>query len=417
MKRIFLLIGVSLMLSCTTKKTTETSMIAPTVYYYSTVAFVETPLTYIKGSIPLTKEEALERNHYRFTYDQWHRLVSVAFYNGFTPRNPNHTANLFTLAHRMEFTYTSSTEKISFYNTKGQQINVLGDCKEFIYSLDDKGFRSSLEFLNDEGQKVENDWGIFKYQWTYLADGSIIEDRFNKVGESVAIRPGFEFYRLRLNFNTLEHIALMQNIDQYGNLIENSSGASQDRITTNSHGNFLQWEVLDNNSALEKGNGPNVAIGIQKFNEYGYEVALEHRDENNAPIYNNYGICKSETKFDSFGNMIERRFFDEDSKPSCHKLAGYHKLKIQWDPSGNRRNMLSYYDVNGTPIEHKARGYHKMSYSYNSDNLLQQISYLDTDGSPVNRKDNGAAYIKYEYDEKGQRPEASLFDVEGNLIR
>ena len=66
----------------------------------------------------------------------------------------------------------------------------------------------------------------------------------------------------------------MQQINDQGALIENSTGAAQDQITTNAAGNFLQWTVLDKDGALEKGNGPNVAIGIQSFNEYGYEIEL-----------------------------------------------------------------------------------------------------------------------------------------------
>ncbi len=417
MKRFFLTTIMGLLLFSTAKGMTKEAVFVPTVYYYSTVAFVETPLNYLNGSIPLTEEEALQRNHYRFSYDALHRLVSVAFYNGQNPRSPNHTANLFTLAHRMEFTYEPDEEKITFYGTNGEQINVLGDCREFVYSLDDKGYRKSLIFIDGAGQQVENDWGIVRYEWNYLADGSVIENRFNRKGESVAIRPGFEFYRLRLYFNPLGHIALMQNIDSDGNLVENSSGASQDRITTNADGNFVKWEVLDNDSALEKGNGPDVAIGIQEFNEYGYEVALEHRDEHNKLIYNNYGICKSKTSFDRFGNIIERRFYDEENNPSRHTKAGYHMLKIQWDTSGNQRDSLSYYDMDGTPIEHRTRGYHKVRYSYNGDDFLEQISYLDRNGHLVNRKDNGAAYIKYAYDAKGQRSGVALYDVDGNVIR
>ena len=81
------------------------------VYYYSSVEFVETPLSYLKGSVPLSKEVALGRNHYRFTYDDKHRLKSITFFNGDTPRNPNHTSNLFTLAHRLVFSYEDAIEK------------------------------------------------------------------------------------------------------------------------------------------------------------------------------------------------------------------------------------------------------------------------------------------------------------------
>lgn len=417
MKRFFLIMASAILFACTLNAMPKGNVVVPIVYYYSTVEFVETPLSYLKGSVPLTKEEALKRNHYRFTYDELHRLTSVSFYNGHTPREPNHTANHFTLAHLMKFSYESNSERITFYNTWGRQISVLGDCREFVYSLDNKGLRKSLHFMDNEGKKVENAWGIFKYHWTYMDDGGIIEDRFNRDGELVSIRPGFKFFRLRLFFDSLGHITLMQNIDQNGNLNENSTGASQDRITTNAQGNLLQWEVLDNDSNLEKGNGPNVAIGIQKIDKYGYEIGLEQQDENHRPIYNHYGICRSRTKYDKFGNMVERRFYDNGNKPSNHKLAGYHRLMIQWDSLGNFRESLSYYDVDNRPTNHQARGYHKAKYNYNEDNLLVKISYLDKTGNLVNRKDNGVSYIEYEYDEYGVRSGVSLFDVNGNVIR
>lgn len=371
------------------------------VYYYSSVEFVETPLSYLKGSVPLSKEVALGRNHYRFTYDDKHRLKSITFFNGDTPRNPNHTSNLFTLAHRLVFSYEDAIETISFYDVKDNQIEVLGNCYRFVYTLNPLGFRESLYFENVNGERTENSWNIYQYQWIYESDGAVIEDRFNKAGEQMPIRPGFEFHRLRLYFNPLGHIALMQNIDQEGNLIENTSGAAQDQITTNAAGNFLKWEVLDKTGQLEKGNGPDVAIGIQTFNEYGYESKLEHRDENNQLIYNSYGICSSETRFDKWGNIKERRFYDDRGKPTHHEKAGYFQLKLQWDITGNFRDNLAYYDIKGQAASHQERGYHKVLYKYDDEQRLIQISYHDAKEQLVNRKDNGIAYIQYEYDSNG----------------
>ncbi len=384
------------------------------VFYYSTVEFVETPLSYIKGSIPLPSEIALTRNHYRFSYDSINRLISIAFYNGLTPKSPNHTANLFTLAHRMEFSYEKTVEKITFFNTKDEQTAVLGNCSQFVYLLNELGFRRSLHFLDSYGNRVENSWNIFEYQWEYLSDGTVVEDRFDTKGKQVSIRPSFEFYKLKLYFNNLGHITLMQNIDESGNLVENNSGASQDKITTNSMGNFLQWEVLNNQHQLEKGNGPNVAIGIQKFNEFGYESGLEHRDENNSPIYNTYGICKSETEFDKYGNISERHFYNEVNKPSNHKIAGYHKLEIIWDELGNDREFLSYYDLNNKPTSHRTRGYHSVRYEYDETKKLIRINYLDVNNQLVNRKDNGISYITYQYN--GRERTTFRFDKEGGKL-
>lgn len=387
------------------------------IVFFSTVEFVETPLSYIKGSVPLSEEVALTRNHYRFTYDQFDRVKTIAFYNGETPKEPNQTANLFTLAHKMTFSYQKGIEEVKFYDRKGTPKAVLGECHTFHYILDELGFRTSLYFLDKDEKRIENSWNIYKYQWDYQEDGAVIEERYNEGGEMVAIRPGFEFYRLKLYFNPLGHIALMKQIDGDGNLVENASGAAQDRITTNAQGNFLRWQVLNKDSDLEKGNGPNVAIGIQEFDEFGYEVSLIHLDEAGEVMCSEYGICRSETRFDKFGNITERAFFDKEGQASLHQEAGYHRFVIKWDESGNYRQSISYFDIDHKPTAHRTRGYQNVKYEYDEVHNLIKLTYLDEKGTIVNRLDNGIAYMTYDYDFTGNLIKTVKFNKDGITVK
>lgn len=407
------LIGIILLVICSLNLMSKAE---EQVFYYSTLKFVETPLSYLEGSVPLKKDVALNRNHYRFVYDEAHQLKSVAFYNGETPRKPNHTANLFMLSHQIKFSYTDSTEHIYFYDREGKETAVLGNCRSFSYTIDQRGYRKSLHFLDQDENRITNSWGIYQYQWTYQDDGSVIEERQDQAGERVAIRPGFEFYRLKLNFNHLGQIARMQNIDENGNLVENTSGASQDVISTNAEGNFLTWNVLNNSNQLEKGNGPNVAMGKQAFNDYGYEQQLIHFDEKGNRIYSAYGICESRTTFDDFGNLSERRFYDKEGKEGVHLEAGYHKLKVKWSKDGNRRNSITYFNQENQAVHHKSRGYHKVKYTYNSQNRLVKISYLDMNEELINRTDNGVAVIEFKYDSNGKVSNTKKLNKNGKEI-
>ncbi|MEL7119897.1 MAG: hypothetical protein AAFO07_10660 [Bacteroidota bacterium] len=386
------------------------------VFYFSTVKFIETPLSYLEGSVPLSKEMAMQRNHYRFTYDAQMQLQRIEFFNRNTAREPNHTANHFILAHKTVIEYESNKEIISFFDSKGNPKNVLGDCYRMVYQLNDLGYREKLFFKNQKGQRIENSWNIYEYRWSYQKDGSVIEDRLNRAKEQVRIRPSFEFYRLRLYFDHKGHIALMQNIDQQGNLIENATGAAQDKITTNAQGNLLSWEVLDKNDQPEKGNGPDVAYGIQTIDELGYEIGLKQYDEQKNLIYSKYGICQSKTSYDQFGNLAERWFYNEKSEASLHKNAGYHHLKISWDPSGNYRTKLAYFDIQNKPVSHAQRGYQQVNYEYDGNNNLIKISYHNKEGKLVNRTDNGIAYIEYEYDSNGKREKIKRFTKDQQII-
>ncbi|MEO0340626.1 MAG: hypothetical protein AAF242_15630 [Bacteroidota bacterium] len=386
------------------------------IYYYSTLKFVETPLSPIEGSVALSKSEAMQRNHYRFIYNPQHQLQSVAFYNGDTPREPNHTRNHFMLAHRMDFHYTASTESVLFYDTNQKATTALGKCSSMWFELDALGRRSAMYFLDKAGHKITNSWGIYRYTWSYQDDGAVIEDRFGEDGNRVRLRPSFDFHRLRLRFDHLGHIALMQNIDQQGNLVENTSGAAQDRIFTNAQGHLLEWNVLDKNGELEKGNSPDVAKGIQTINAYGYEVALENQDEASQAIFNHYSICKSKTTYDPFGNLSERWFYDKEGNPTVHQSARYHHLKITWDKTGNRRIGLNYFAVNGQPTIHQTRGFHSVAYAYDEQDRMTKMSYHAPDGQLVNRKDNGRAYAIISYAKETGTRTIRYFNKEGVLI-
>ncbi len=192
------------------------SQFAQHIEYFSTVKFIETPLSKIEGSIPLTISDALKRHHYRFSYSERNKLLAIEFFNGHVSKNPNHTANLFTLSHKMIFDCHEDKEEITFFDAKGIRTSVLGDVFKFIYSLDGFGRRRALHFENGDGVRIENDWGIYNYTWEYSREGYIIEDRFDKEGKRMPIRPSFEFYRLKLFFDSNGGIRLMQNIDEKG---------------------------------------------------------------------------------------------------------------------------------------------------------------------------------------------------------
>ncbi|MCW5911020.1 MAG: hypothetical protein KIT62_08095 [Cyclobacteriaceae bacterium] len=370
--------------------------------YYTSLAFVETPLSKIKGANAVSKEVALTRNHYRFEYDVQNRLISVGFYNGHIPKDPNETANFFFLSSRQEIRYNGNKEIITFYDKHGNRAKVLGNVSQFLYELDENGYRKALFFLSDQRKKIENSWKISKYKWEgEYGTGAVIETRYNKEGTPASIRPGFEFYKTRFIFNQYGNIALMQNMNERGQLMENNSGAAQDYIETTAEGLFIAWNVLDKNGNLEKGNSPDIARGVQEFDSFGNEIVYKGFDEKGNLIYNSFGICQSRTEYDSFGNTIYRIFYDENANPTAHKLAGYVSAKFIWDNTGNQLLSTEYYDLAGNLTNHLQRGYAIAKTEYDDKNNRVSITYFDKDNNPVSRTDNGISRIEFRYDEKG----------------
>src|SRR5690606_18821852 len=133
--------------------------------YYIRLVFVETPLSIFKGSIPISQKTAMTRNHYRFTYDSLNRLVSVAFFNGKVAKDPDDSGNRFFFSSSVQISYASKKEVLRFFNRKNNPVNVWGQVAQFVFELDENGFRKDLYFLNTRREKVENSWKIYRYTW------------------------------------------------------------------------------------------------------------------------------------------------------------------------------------------------------------------------------------------------------------
>jgi hypothetical protein len=227
--------------------------------YYSTIPLRESPYPRPQGVVCLTKDQALSRKHYRIEFDKKNRVVSTSFWHNVQREHPNHTANYFMQASIQKIEYSGNKEILTYYDKFENPVTLGGGVVKEIYVLDSLGKRMNLYFEDESGNRVENRWGIAEYSWEVQVDGSILEDRIGLDGEPRNIRTGFPFQRIRLCYEPNGLLALMQNIDEEGNLENNETGVAQDRIHFDEEGRWYGWSVLDSDGNLKEGNGPGVA--------------------------------------------------------------------------------------------------------------------------------------------------------------
>ncbi|RDY59400.1 hypothetical protein [Flagellimonas nanhaiensis] len=385
------------------------------IEYYSTLPLRESPYADFRGVVRLTKEEVRERNHYEFAYDQDFRLLRVSFKLGDTLVNPNHTANYFFTSPQQRFTYEDNKEIRTFFDRFGNQVEQRNAYKE-IYLKDDLGRYTSLYFEDEAGNRIENSWGIYEYTWKLENDGSVIENRVDQEGNPVSLRPGFEFYKIRLCYNQNGLLALMQNVDDEGSLVENNSGVAQDKLHFDKLGRWYGWTVLDAQHNVKRGNGPNVAKGINSTDQFGYERSIRYEDVDGTPIQNSYGFWGSKRFYDKRGNYAYTQFLDKDGNPGINENAGYSIAKYTWNASGKNRTRVDLLGLDNEPVLHKTRGYASIKQEYNGDGNLIKTSYLGLKGELVNRTDNGTAYITYFYDENKKLINRKRFDKDDTEI-
>ncbi len=385
------------------------------IEYYSTIPLRESPYASKQGVIRLTKEEAMKRNHYQFTFNNNFKLKSISFNLGNKLINPNHTSNYFFTTSQQRFEYINNLEIRTFFDRFGNQIKQRKAFKE-IYTLDDLGRYKTLYFEDESGNQIENSWGISNYKWNHQDDGSVIENRYNLKGEDKPLRPGFEFYTIRLYFDRNGFLALMQNIDKSGNLVENSSGVAQDKLHFDNEGRWLGWTVLDKNHKIKRGNGPNVARGINIPNEYGYEASIRYEDIDGTAIINSHGFWGGKRYYDKFGNYDFTHFIDSLGNLGVNERAGYATAKFTWSDDGLNRLSVQLLGLKNEPVLHKTRGYALLNIVYDYDGNIVRISNFGVNNEPVNRIDNGVSVITYKYNENKRRIETKRFDKDGKEL-
>ncbi|MBX3174361.1 MAG: hypothetical protein KF709_08100 [Gemmatimonadaceae bacterium] len=391
---------------------------APAVWtdYFAALSFVESPFEDVVGVHRMTAEEASRRNHFRLEYGADRRLARVVFGLGDIPRAPDHTGNALSEAPVTEICYAEGVETRRFRDAHGNPIYTKGNVAEERFTLDSLGYRRSLTFHDADGAPIQNGWGVARYEWSIEKDGTVIEERFDAAGAAAPIRPGFPFFRLRLHFGPAGYLALMENIDAQGRLVENTMHAAQDKLEFAADGQMLAWNVYDGREARAEGNGPRVARGIREFSASGFEFSEHYRDRNGASMSNAYGFTRSLATFDRFGNMLSRFNHDSSGQRIVNSETGYSGYVFRWDASGLRRLGLAYFAADGRPTLHRERGYHRTEERYDAAGDLVELAYLDRAGRPVNRSDNGVAVIRTRFDERHRPVHRAYFDVQGRPV-
>jgi len=385
--------------------------------YFATLPFSETPFSPLKGIHPISAVEAKTRKHFRFDYDHMHRPVRIAFMQGGDVVDLNDSAHYYFFAPHLEIAYGTNTETRVFFDKHGNRITVSGDVFREVYLYDDRGYRRSLEFYGVDGEPVENSWGVARYEWSLLDDGTVIEKRYGFDGELAELRGGFPFYEVRFHYGPNGWLALMQNFGHEGRLTLNALNAAQDRLEFTANGDLLSWNVLDENGARASGNGPGVARGILERDARGYEIVERYENAKGEPITNAYGFSYTRKVSGPFGNRIEASNYTLDgAELMIREGHGYAGYKAVFDEHGRNRILIEFFDENRNPVAREGRGYVRFRSEFDNDDNETAVNYQDADGNLMNREDLGLARIERDYDNRGRRIEVRFLDKDGKRV-
>ena len=336
---------------------------APSIQHYRHLMFRETPYASYRGIHPIGASLANEVAHYEFSYDAEGRVVRIAYKIGDSLIERNGVWDTFIwFAPEIRIAYLNDQIIHSYYDRHGERIHVHGNVYSAVFSVDGDDERIGLEFFDAAGNASESEWGIARYEWRRDDDGHVFERRYNLENTLVAMRPDLEFHEIKLEYDSDGRLSFLRNYGLEGTPTNNATGAGIDRITYDTAGNFIRWQVYDHQGHAVEGNGPNVHLGEHLYDQFGNKIGLRGFDRHGNQISFSNGTFLFRSVFDSHGNRIEQTRFDE---------LGSQISRLKWT-----------YSPNGT--------------------LLENVSSLTSDGNLTSSPQlGGAAMLRFIQGEDG----------------
>lgn len=383
------------------------------VEYYSDFPFWESPVQIFKGQNPITEQQAKTRQNVRAEFDALGRLVDVQMRGGEALKSPAafFRSLHFHVAHtRIEYAGNRAVHR--FYNRFGTRVTVWGDVWEKVYEFDNRGRPLRMAFFGRDGAPTQNAWGSATFEWQHAIDGSVTETRHSLAGELMPHRAGFQFKRIRMTFAPDGHLALMQNIDENGALLNAESGAAQYRYFYDAAGMFDRWEVYDadGNPAL----GPTGTAGEQYRNgPNGFEEIAFFNTAGERSLHGS-GAAYWRGSYDQFGNITELAFYGVEEDPVLGR-QGFHKHQYRWSADGLHIMERRYLGVDGNPIN-TIDGIARVAYVRDARGLATEVRYFDAEGNLAMNTYERAAVQRFSFDEGGVQTGVVRLDTDGAVI-
>lgn len=312
--------------------------------YFRHLTFRESAFAPYKGIHPINAEQAKGAAHYRFEYDDKDRVKMLSHQIGDELIADNGNWDTFIwFSPKVTIEYGKGKETHRYFNVDNVASEVHGKVYRAEYKLNAENQRVSMHLFDKEGQPSLNAWGSNHYTWSTDSEGRITEKRYDLNGKQVAIRPGFDFYEIRLDYDKNGLLMFMTNYGLDGKITNNESGAAIDRIYYDQEGNFQRWSVFDKERNPIEGNIPMVHIGEHLYDKHGNKVGMRGFNRYGEPINFSWGPFSVKKGYDKFANQNQVVNF---SKPD----VVFNTTNFEYTKDGLKRQWMKFVDTSGELI-------------------------------------------------------------------
>ncbi len=144
-----------------------------------------------------------------------------------------------------------------------------------------------------------------------------------------------------------------------------------------------------------------------EYDKKGFLCAYTTLDSTDTPVVTKQGFCRTERRVDSFGRVVEERYFDFAHHPVTIP-EGYHCKRNSYDRADNITKE-AYFDAGDGPVSDKTNGVPCISRTFDSFRHCRSEQFRDPSGKPVDGLQHFSR-VESEYDHFGNKKASRWFD-------
>ncbi len=369
----------------------------------------------------------------------------------------------------MEYDSLGNQTLLAYYDNDGKLKAYDGLYAKIEVENDVFGRVTAMHYIGVDGKPTLNSDGVASVSAEYNRQGALVKlAYFNQEGKPTE---GSGFYSSRTwDYDDLGNEKTWQFFDANGQLTNNSSGVARCEFTYDNKTNFRILSKDYNNKGTllfsrhmsydKRGNiikdyevtatgalRPGTAVVHTNYDENNRSVKVWWTNLKEQPI-NKPGtkVARTESKYDTRGNEIEKTFWNAAGKPSVNDQGAFkqvHKYndlglvvyelnlnadgkpltgtgvnpegKCEYDKQGNM-TKLECYDGYGKP-RLSSDGFFRMTAKYNKQGKPTEVIYYGIDGKLVKSRSNEYAKKNTEYNTKGNEIRTNFYDENQKLFR
>lgn len=390
----------------------------------------------ISGTYEIPESEAKNVNCYQVIYDAQNRPLKLVYLKGGLPAEDD-----YFMVTAIKFSYSPGEQVWTFLNARGgpdyDQFDACG--RKIVYGND--GFPLELFYLDPDGKPAEDSEEASHFKFSVNSAGLIVTETayLSNGQQDYVFGP---FFMQKYEYDSHGRLIKKIGLDKEGNVIPDPGQASIVEMAYDNNGNTTEVRQLNSDGSLfeddegvaitrweydKTGNqiktsyygtssklcdSPMGATVAKKYDEHGNLIEEAYFDHLGNPKPNPYGEVLTRWTYDAFGNCTLLVGIDQDGSYVADEEDGYAYSDRQFD---SYRNVIQerFFDNEGRLAEIPA-GYAVVRFRYDSkDNPIEESYYGKSGVLQLNS--DGIAATRWQYDNRSQIISVSYYNLSGRL--